>query len=82
MLNFRCDSPNCRRFMQVEVAPAPNGDVRFANHLLREEHRPIPPLLDPDCYRAEDIVEILQHDNIKAGPDSWMEVDDAAQPSD
>lgn len=39
---FRCDSPHFKRFMEMEVSPAPNQGVSFAYRLLRVEPFPEP----------------------------------------
>lgn len=37
---FRCDSPGCRRFMEVTLSPDGDGGVRFVSRMLHQEHRP------------------------------------------
>ena len=38
-LPFRCDSPNLRRYMELEISPAEGGGLRLSGHLLHEESR-------------------------------------------
>jgi hypothetical protein len=34
---FRCDSPDCRRFMEMELTLLPGDAIQFMAHILREE---------------------------------------------
>ena len=43
---FRCDSPDCRRFMEMELALLPGDAIQFTAHILREEWRDPVDLLD------------------------------------
>jgi hypothetical protein len=43
---FRCDSPDCRRFMEMELALLPGAAIQFTAHVLREEWRDPVDLLD------------------------------------
>ncbi|MGC8838372.1 MAG: hypothetical protein ACP5UM_08145 [Anaerolineae bacterium] len=36
---FRCDSPTCRRFMEMRMSPERQGGVRFTTWIVRLEHR-------------------------------------------
>jgi len=38
---YRCDSPECKRFMEMEIAPEPNGLVRLDHRILRVEPLPV-----------------------------------------
>ena len=42
---FRCDSPDCRRFMEMQLSLLPGDAIQFISHILREEwrrpHRPL-----------------------------------------
>lgn len=41
-LDYRCDSPDVRRFMQMKVSPSLNNGIRFQNRVLRIEPRETP----------------------------------------
>ena len=40
---YRCDSPDCRRYMEMVLLPSPSGEVTLQHRVLREERftRPI-----------------------------------------
>ncbi|MCX8156804.1 MAG: hypothetical protein N3J91_10220 [Verrucomicrobiae bacterium] len=44
-LPYRCDSPDKRRFMRMEIHPLGGGRIQFRNWILREEVRPALELL-------------------------------------
>ncbi|MEW5903093.1 MAG: hypothetical protein AB1722_01935 [Pseudomonadota bacterium] len=41
-LDYRCDSPETRRFLRMIIMPLAGGGVRFRHRLLREEARALP----------------------------------------
>jgi hypothetical protein len=43
---FRSDSPDCRRFMQMQLVLLPGDTIQFMAHMLREERRDPIDLLD------------------------------------
>jgi hypothetical protein len=55
---FRCDAPDLRRFMSLEIALAGNGHVSFTGRIVREESRPPVDLLDRKVARADDVLVI------------------------
>jgi hypothetical protein len=57
-LPFRCDSPHCRRFLEMELALLPQAAVEFRSRILKEEPRSRLDILDPDMDRSEDFLRI------------------------
>jgi hypothetical protein len=53
---FRCDSPDCRRFMEMELALLPGDAIQFTAHILREEWRDPIDLLDASRNRSGEFV--------------------------
>jgi hypothetical protein len=45
-LPFRCDSPDCRRFMEMELSLLTDDPIQFLARLIRQEYRPPVDLLD------------------------------------
>jgi len=43
---FRCDSPDCRRFMEMELSLLPGGAIQFMSQILRQEWRQPLDILD------------------------------------
>jgi hypothetical protein len=57
-LPFRCDSPDRRRFMELDLTPLGEGRVELTARLLREEARDRVALLDADVPRSADFLPI------------------------
>jgi hypothetical protein len=78
---FRCDSPTCRRYMELTIARAADGGLALAGELLREEYRTAAPLLDATQSRSEQFVKMCSWCKrmwVPAG--EWLEVEDAVVP--
>ncbi|UCF37110.1 MAG: hypothetical protein JSU96_20360, partial [Acidobacteriota bacterium] len=43
---YRCDSPDCRGFMEMKISPCSANEIEFTSTLIREEYRERQPLLD------------------------------------
>lgn len=52
-LPFRCDSPDCRRFMEMEIRPRAKDGIEFRSRVLREERREPIQLLSADRDHSE-----------------------------
>lgn len=76
---FRCDSPETRRFMELEIAALPDGGLRFRSWLTRAEPRAPVALLDPRADRSERFVGICSWcKRVRARPEVWLEIEHAA----
>jgi hypothetical protein len=73
---FRCDGPECRRFMKLFILPLADGAVEFRSTLVREEARPKVNLLDPDFPRTEELITMCAWCK-KVRASDWMEAEDA-----
>ena len=77
-LPFNCDSPTCRRFMELRLAALPAGGLALTGRLLREEAREPAPLLDSCTARSQSLLCICSWcKRIVAGSDEWIEVEEA-----
>jgi hypothetical protein len=75
---FRCDSPDMRRHMQLELVSEGDGTVEFRGTLVRAEPRPHLRLLDPAERRAPGLVITCSFCLRIRGPDeAWLDLDDA-----
>lgn len=75
---FRCDSPEERRYMQLELSAEEDGAVEFRGTLLRAEPRPPRRLLDHARRRGPGLLVSCSFCLRIRGPDeSWLELDDA-----
>lgn len=55
---FRCDSPVCRRYFLLTVAPLQEEVLMLSTHPVREESRKPVTVLDPDVERGESFLKI------------------------
>jgi len=55
---FRCDAPDRRRFMEMEILPLNESGVQFNTVLVREEEREPVRLLDAFEARSEKIIRM------------------------
>lgn len=80
-LPFRCDSPDVRRHMRLEMHPAGGDAVAFRAVLLRAEKRPHLRLLDPDEPRSPGLVVSCSfcHRIREQEGGGWLDIDTAAE---
>ncbi len=55
---FRCDSPDCRRFMEMKLSLLPGGAIQFIAQILRQEWRDPVDLLDASRDRTGEFLKI------------------------
>jgi hypothetical protein len=75
--DLRCDSPACRRLLEMIVTPAADGDVDFCTHVLHAEDRESQALLDPGVARSEKALRDCSWCNRIEIDGEWLEVEDA-----
>ncbi len=77
-LPMRCDSPDRRRFMELDIEPRTGGAIALRCRLLREEARETQPLLDPAAERSAEELRACSFCKRLQGRDGlWREVEDA-----
>jgi hypothetical protein len=77
-LPFRCDSPDRFRFMRLVLRPAPQDSIRCEAHLLREQQRPVVPILDRAFPRSKSRLPICSLcKRVFAFGARWLELEDA-----
>lgn len=74
---FRCDSPECRRRLEMTVSREPDGLIEFHIRTLAEEPRPPQALLDPDQTRTETMLRVCGWCKKVKANDRWLEVEEA-----
>lgn len=74
---FRCDSPDRRRQMAMEVAAGPGGTVEFRSRVLAEELRPPQPLLACDRPHSGQFVRVCGWCKKVDVGGRWEEVEEA-----
>lgn len=77
---FRCDSPELRLFMEMEIVPLDKKAVEFDCALLRTEPRPRMALLDPLTERSDDFLAMCSWcKRIRLAGNEWVEVEEAVK---
>lgn len=77
---FRCDSPGCRRFLEMEMTPLDQGSLRFVNRVVKLEFRDSVPLLDAGEERSEEFLSICSWcKKVKVAESRWLEVEEAVE---
>jgi hypothetical protein len=74
---FRCDSPGCRRLMEMQVVPALSGEIEFRSRILSQQDRQPQPLMDGRQARNEDRVLVCGWCLRVRVDDRWLEVEEA-----
>lgn len=77
---FRCDSPTVKRYMELEIAPLPEGRLSLIGRLVRAIDHPYVPLLDLKRTRNgqwQIICSVCRR--IKRDDDSWGEIEDSVE---
>jgi hypothetical protein len=80
---FRCDSPDCRRFMEMKLTLLPGDAIQFISHLVREERRDPVDLLDAFRDRSGEFVKVCSWcKKINIPGQGWGEIEAAIGPLD
>jgi hypothetical protein len=74
---FRCDTPTCRRLMEMTVARGEGGAVEFRARVVSEEARPYQALLDPRAPRAGEMLRVCGWCKKVQTGEEWLELEDA-----
>ncbi len=73
---FRCDGPEVRRFMQMEIVPLEDGRIEFITTLLREVQRErVPSFPHASDETAAMLVVCAWCKRVRAS--DWLEIEDA-----
>jgi hypothetical protein len=75
--SLRCDSPNCRRLLEMEVDLREGGAAEFVTRTLWEEDRKIPVLLEPSAARFADWLRVCSWCEKVCVGEAWTEVEEA-----
>ena len=75
---FRCDGPDCRRFMEMGIILLARNALEFRNYLVREEPRPRVELFNPKFPRKGELLTVCSWcKKVKAS--RWLEAEDAVR---
>lgn len=75
-LPFRCDSPELRRYMELDIAPELGKSLWFSARLLRAEPRQKVAILDPSAPRSETFLKICSWCKRIVVRNDWLEIED------
>jgi hypothetical protein len=77
---FRCDSPSVRRYMKMEIAPAPEAAIEYRCAVTRIEQRAPVLLMEQKGWRSDTLIRMCSWcKKIHIGDDLWQEVEAAIQ---
>jgi len=77
-LHYRCDSPECRRFMELIVSRLRDGYVQFDSRILRQEQRDPVDLFAVNMPRAADFLTVCSWcKKVQIAENRWVEVEEA-----
>jgi hypothetical protein len=77
-LPFRCDSPECFRFMRLRLDPGPRDSIRCRGITVREQARPFFSILDRAFPRSDSTLDMCSFcKKIGAFGSEWLEAEDA-----
>ena len=73
---FRCDSPDYRRFMQMNIIPSGNGTVSFESRILKLEPRDHVELLETDHAHTGEFIRMCSYCNkVFVAGSGWCDVE-------
>jgi len=78
-LPYRCDSPDLKRYLEMEISMGEQGQVVFRSKVLRMEKRVHAGLLDAGAPRSERMLTICSWCRRVRLPAGWAEVDEAVR---
>ena len=80
---FRCDSPDCRRFMEMKLSLLAGGAIQFMAQILRQEWRPPLDILDASRDLSGEFLKICSWcKKVNIPGRGWGEIEAAIQALD
>jgi hypothetical protein len=79
---FRCDAPEYRRFMLMEISPLKDGAIVFKSCIVREESREPVPILDVNTGRSDEFLKICSFCKKIEVDNNWLDVENAIESLD
>ena len=74
---FRCDSPDLRRFMLMQMTREKENGVLFSTSVLKVESRPIVSMLDYRVPRNQQVLTICSLcQKVKTSSEKWLEIEE------
>ncbi len=76
---LRCDSPGCRRWLEMEISRRSDATVEFRTRTLSEEEREAVRLFSGDVARSDELLRVCGWCKRVFVGDSWEEVEVAVE---
>ncbi len=77
-LPFRCDAPDLRRYLAMDIRGLPDGGVEYRTRELHADVRPSVPTLDRLTVRKGPLLRICAWcRRVDLGDDYWVEIEEA-----
>lgn len=78
---FRCDAPECRRYMELKIFPLPHRGLEFRSRIIKVEPRDTVNILDATIPRSSDLIRMCSWcKKVYTGELlGWLEVEKATQ---
>jgi len=78
--NLRCDSPEMRRLLEMNITPQKDGEAQFDSRIIRTQLRMPPILFKNDAPLTDNLLIICSWCNkIKTGNGKWEEIEEAVK---
>ena len=75
---FRCDSPTCRRYMNLIISAQINGVLEFLSQIVREEPRDYVSVFDANIERSEEFMKVCSWcKKVALSEGDWREIEEA-----
>lgn len=77
-LRFRCDAPDRRRLLELDISGGPERGLIYRVRTVKEEARPPVPLLEPHRPRSEQFVSVCSWcERVAVPAHGWLQVEEA-----
>lgn len=77
---YRCDTPTLRRYMELQLHPLAENQIKIVSRVLRVEERPYTALLDPLLERSQAFLDICGWcKRVHVSDEQWVEVEEAIE---
>ena len=77
-LPYRCDAPQCRRFMEMNLRETGEMAIEITSRIVRQEPREPVPLLSDFPDRSDDVMVISSYcKKVRIAESGWVEIEEA-----
>jgi len=77
-LPYRCDAPDCRRYMEMDLLCLDQNEIQIVNRILKMEFRDTVHVLSSLKNRSNDIIVICSFcKKVRTNESEWREIEEA-----